>query len=340
MRSNATPDDHHDDGPAGAPRAPRGPFGRGEGGVLTRRRFLTAMGAASAGLAGLAGDAFAVEPNLVHVSRHVIGPGPDGPVLRMVQVSDLHLRGVGHHEARIADQVRALAPSMLLVTGDSIDRAEHLETLAEFLTLLDDATPKYAVLGNWEYYARVDRSRLARVYDRHNCRLLVNESVVHRYAGHEVLVTGVDDLLAGQPRLAAALQGHEPHGHHILLAHCPLQRDHLLGVLPARPWMNAPPLPEPGAERLAHFAPKLVFSGHTHGGQVNLFGYCPWLPWGSGPYISGWYTDREPHLYVSRGLGTVVLPARWGASPELPCFDWHLRPLAADGALATGGPRA
>lgn len=304
--------------------------------MLTRRRFLLAAGAAGAGLAG---DAFGVEPNRLLVSRHVIGPdaAAGGPVMRMAQLTDLHLRGVGHHEARIASAVRSLAPSVLLITGDSIDRADRLDTLAEFLDLLDAATPKYAVLGNWEHFARVDRARLARVYERRNCRLLVNESVVHRHAGREVLVTGVDDLLAGQPRLAAALRGHEARPHHIILAHCPLQRDYLHGDLPALPWMGAPPPPEPGSAELARFAPRLVLSGHTHGGQVNLLGYCPWLPWGSGPYVSGWYTDREPHLYVSRGLGTVDLPARFGAPPELPCFDWHLDPTDAVGRPGSPG---
>ena len=306
------------------------------GAVLTRRRFLTALGGVGVALAG---DAFALEPNRLSVSRHRIGPSTGGRPLRMVQLSDLHLRGIGHREARVASEVRALAPSVLLITGDSIDRSEHLDTLDAFLGLLDDETPKYAVLGNWEHYAHLDFARLARVYERHHCRLLVNESVVHASAGGEVLVTGVDDLLAGRPRLVEALRGHDPHPRHIVLAHCPLQRDYLRGRLPARPWMKAPPLPEPGSERLARFTPSYVFSGHTHGGQVNLFGACPWRPWGSGPYISGWYADRAPYLYVSRGLGTVTVPVRLGASPELPCFDWNTDAPVAGGTAANRGPR-
>lgn len=289
----------------------------------SRRQFLAALGAAGAGLAA---DALLVEPNRLTVSRHALGPAGSagGPTLRMVQLADLHLQRVGRHERRIAREVRDLAPSLILLTGDAIDRTDRLGTLDEFLSLLDAATPKYAVLGNWEYFSRVGRPALQRVYERHGCRLLVNESVVHRHQGAEVLVTGLDDLLAGEPSVAASLRGHAAAAHHVILAHCPLQRDYLRGQLPARPWTATPPPPEAGGAELAAHVPRLVLSGHTHGGQVNLLGYCPWRPWGSGPYVSGWYADRAPHLYVSRGLGTADLPVRFGATPELPCFDWRL----------------
>lgn len=57
---------------------------------------------------------------------------------------------------------------------------------------------------------------------------------------------------------------------------------------------------------------------------MQLLGWAPLRPPGSGRYVNGWYRERKPHLYVSRGIGTSVLPLRFGAPPEVACFDWQL----------------
>jgi predicted MPP superfamily phosphohydrolase len=67
-----------------------------------------------------------------------------------------------------------------------------------------------------------------------------------------------------------------------------------------------------------------MLSGHTHGGQIAPFGLAPFRPRGSGRYVSGWYRDAVPALYVSRGIGTSVIDARYRAVPEVPVFDWEL----------------
>ena len=196
-----------------------------------------------------------------------------------------------------------------------------MEHLGAFLDLLQSGVPKYAVLGNWEYLGQVNLERLARVYEARNCRLLVNETVVHRQQDAEVLITGMDDLVEGSPQLARALRGVEPRRHHLLLVHCPEYRDHLMlsnGSHSAGKGAGV------DAAMISRYASPVVLAGHTHGGQVNLFGFAPWLPKGSGRYLSGWYRDGEPALYVSRGLGTVELPIRFGAPPEIAQFEWHL----------------
>lgn len=281
--------------------------------VLTRRRFLASLGAL--GAAAVAGDAVLVEPERVDVTRHVLGVRPPvgGVALSIVQLSDLHLGRIGDHERRIAAAVHALAPDLVLFTGDSIDRRRHLPELASFLALLDPDTPKYAILGNWEYASGVSMTRLASVYAARNCRLLVNESVLHRAGRRELLITGLDDLLGGSPSMGRALGGAEPCGNHLLLAHCPAYRDAIAGAAAER--TTAGP---------AGFTPQYMLAGHTHGGQVTFFGWAPVLPAGSGHYLSGWYRDVSPHLYVSRGLGTTAVPVRLGAVPEVAQFTWWL----------------
>ena len=67
-------------------------------------------------------------------------------------------------------------------------------------------------------------------------------------------------------------------------------------------------------------APAAILSGHTHGGQIRLPFYAPYTPYGSGRFVAGWYRDTLAPLYVSRGIGTVTIPARLFCLPELAVF--------------------
>jgi uncharacterized protein len=61
----------------------------------------------------------------------------------------------------------------------------------------------------------------------------------------------------------------------------------------------------------------LILSGHTHGGQINFFGLAPFVPAGSGRYLRGLYCDFKPFMYVCKGVGTSILPFRFGARAEI-----------------------
>jgi predicted MPP superfamily phosphohydrolase len=266
---------------------------------------------------------FAVEPNRVVVSRHQFGRPGTSPPARLVQLSDLHLRAVGHHETRIAAAVAAIQPDLILLTGDAIDDAHNIPLLERFLALLDQSATKLAILGNWEHWGGVDLSALARAYGRANVQLLRNESIVVTLGGHDLLVTGLDDLVGGSPDERAAIRGIAPRPNHLLLAHCPMHRD-LFRVRAE----GVQSLPFVGAAQ-AHVDPALVtphlmLAGHTHGGQVAPFGWAPLRPRGSGRYVRGWYRDAPTALYVSSGLGTSVVHARLHAVPEVACFEWSL----------------
>ena len=66
----------------------------------------------------------------------------------------------------------------------------------------------------------------------------------------------------------------------------------------------------------------VCLSGHTHGGQVAFGGWAPWLPVGSGRFVAGFYDVPGCRLFVSRGVGTSVLPLRLGAQPEVVVFEF------------------
>jgi len=61
----------------------------------------------------------------------------------------------------------------------------------------------------------------------------------------------------------------------------------------------------------------LVLSGHTHGGQITFLGIVPFKPQGSGKYLKGWYKEDKPKMYISKGIGTSILPIRFGARAEM-----------------------
>jgi uncharacterized protein len=268
--------------------------------------------------------AFTVEPELVVVTRHHVGTGnqADAASVRVLQLTDLHLDSIGAHEERVAAAVAAQRPDLIVFTGDSIDDAAHVGAFGEFLDLLDAGTRKLAVVGDRERAGGIDLRELERVYAKRGCELLVNDVADLRIEGRRVLITGLDDLIGGTPDPARAIVGSEPTPNHLLLAHCPAQRDALR-------WERVSPVATAGVADgpevdLAPYRPQWMLSGHTHGGQVAPFGLTPFRPRGSGRYVSGWYRDAVPALYVSRGIGTSLIDARHRAVPEVAVFDWEL----------------
>jgi uncharacterized protein len=62
----------------------------------------------------------------------------------------------------------------------------------------------------------------------------------------------------------------------------------------------------------------LTVSGHTHGGQISMFGFTPVVPSRFGSrYAYGHIVEDNRHLIVSAGLGCSLLPMRIGAPPEI-----------------------
>lgn len=285
---------------------------------LSRRQWLAALGAVMGTAVGV--DAFVVEPTRLDVTRHQLGRAtPGGTTIRIVQISDLHLRAIGAREERVGRATAELAPDLVVITGDSIDRARNLALLPAFLGLLDVHVPKLAILGNWEHWTGIDLARLAQMYAARNCQLLRNESVTITLRGRPLLVTGLDDLVGGRPDLARALDGVSWQPNHLLLAHCPVQRDLLHAAL-GDPRGDAPDQVDP---RL--LSPPLMLSGHTHGGQIAPFGVSLFTPRGSGDYVRGWFRgDGKPAMYVSQGIGMSGIQARLGVPPELAVFDWMI----------------
>jgi uncharacterized protein len=210
--------------------------------------------------------------------------------LRLVHLSDLHvgtLLGADWFTG-IARQVATLHPDLVVVTGDLVDGdVGAVERLVPELRRLQAPLGVWAVTGNHEFYAGLDRSVAAL---RSAGYRVIRDGWSEAAPG--LVLAGVDDLTArrqfgldGDP-LRAALAD-RPAGATILLCHSPWQ-----------------------VEDAAAAGVALMLSGHTHGGQIWPFGYLVKLTY---PHLEGWYRVGSMDLLVSRGTGT------WGPRMRL----WH-----------------
>jgi len=132
--------------------------------------------------------------------------------------------------------------------------------------------------------------RARNLYAAHGVSLLINNC--------QGGVVGIDDFTAGKPALTEAI------------AQCS----------DTTPWLFVQHSPGFFDSPLAKSSPArfdLIVSGHTHGGQLAIFGWAPVTPEGSGRFVSGDYVTPLGRLFVTRGLGTSLLPIRLGARPEL-----------------------
>ena len=289
------------------PPLPHRPSSRSRRPSSLSRRTLLRRACLVAGAVPLAAavDGVAITPRRLVTSTHSFGQAASADRLRIVQVSDLHVHGIGALERQLLEQIHEAQADLIVITGDSIDRAGSLPLLDRLLGEFPRSPRVLAILGNWEYRSGIGPDEFARAYARHGIELLVNQSIELEHQGRTIRVTGLDDILYSRPAAATAIGAGRPLDHHLVLAHCPISRD-TLGLPPEHP-------------------ASLVLSGHTHGGQVAPFGVATIMPPGCGRYVAGWYRDADgPPLYVSRGIGTSGLPIRIGATPELVQIDWGL----------------
>ena len=241
------------------------------------RRVVRVLGAVVAVVALALAWARFVEPRWLQVTHHRLD-APVSPPVKVAHVSDLHSSGLGALEQSLLDALEEEKPDLIVVSGDSV--GEHGVPDA-VLGKLSAPLGVYLVNGNHEHW---------RDYQPPGA-LLVNASAQVREG---LWVVGLDDAMAGQPSLATALEGVPDGGFRIGLFHSPALFDEVSAALP------------------------VSFAGHTHGGQVRVPFLPPlWLPPRSGRYTEGWYERGGAKLYVSRGVGTTILPLRFWCRPEL-----------------------
>src|SRR5690554_2710146 len=238
-------------------------------------------------------------------------PAPGG-LVRVLHLSDLHLRGVGRRERRALAAARRLEPDLICLTGDLAETDPGLEALEGWARRLVAVAPVFAVLGDHDFrLPPARRADLERSLRRAGVHLLRNRSSWVSGPGWRVWVVGVDDAGMGVADLARAMAGDAAWA---AQNGVPLQGEEVRLLLTHRPG-----LAEEAAARGFH----LVLAGDTHGGQVNL----PWLgPLAASfrersPYVTGLYRLGRAWIHVSRGLGWSHLPVRFRCRPQIALLE-------------------
>jgi uncharacterized protein len=245
------------------------------------------------------GDASLLEPDWLEVTRHhyrlptrsgMLGPANAlSRPLKIAHLSDLHTYGLGRRERRLLALLDEEKPDLIVVTGDTLARRGTYEMCGELLSRLHAPLGVWVVRGNWENWRPVKGERA--FYASAGVNFLLNEA---RPVRQDVWLVGLDDPSSGAPNLEAALKSVPAGAFTIALFHSPAYFDQVASHCP------------------------LALAGHTHGGQVRIPLVPPlWLPRGSGRYLAGWYRHGAAQMYVSRGIGTSILPIRFLCRPEL-----------------------
>jgi predicted MPP superfamily phosphohydrolase len=217
---------------------------------------------------------------------------------RLVHLSDIHHSPFTslEHISRAVEIAGELKPDMFVLTGDFVSHErEYIKPMAEALGKLESEFGSFACLGNHDH--RTDARMVSESLRAENIRVLTNEGFRFTARGASIWLCGVDDYMLGQPDLRSALRGSFPDEMKMLLAHNPKMLN-----------------------RAARASIDLMFSGHTHGGQVRLRDEeKKILP--RRKFASGLYRRKDTQVYITRGIGTVVLPVRFGCPPEISLIE-------------------
>jgi predicted MPP superfamily phosphohydrolase len=218
--------------------------------------------------------------------------------LRLVQVTDIHLSPFLSERvlARAVDMANEARAHLALVTGDliSTDR-DPLDICLKQLSRLRADAGVFGCLGNHEIYANAE-DYVEQQGARMGHRYLRQRAEPLKFGQATMNLAGVDYQASRKPYLVGAQRMVAPDAFNVLLSHNP-------DVFPV-------------AARQGY---QLTIAGHTHGGQIRVEILHQDLNFASffTPYVDGLYRRDKAAIFVSRGIGTIALPARLGAPPEV-----------------------
>jgi predicted MPP superfamily phosphohydrolase len=297
--------------------------------VITRRGFLKILGGSVAGVVALGGYAFAYEPLArLNIARYALTPPgwTPGLKLRVVALADLHACEPWMSASRIAAicaTANELSGDVTVMLGDyasgmsMVTRYMHSSEWSEALATLRAPLGVHAILGNHDWWEDKDAQNDGTQPFGHRALANVgipvysNRAVRLEKDGYGFWLAGLEDQLAllpgkswgrtqmlGLDDLDGTLAQVSDDAPIILLAHEP-------DLFPRVP------------QRVS-----LTLSGHTHGGQIRLFGRSPVVPSRFGNrYAYGHVVEEGRNIIISGGLGCSIAPIRLGVPPEIVVVD-------------------
>jgi hypothetical protein len=231
---------------------------------------------------------------------------------RIAQLSDFHI-GPFMPEDQIRKYVRIandLKPDLIAVTGDFVTWDPSTQrAVVSAVSGLHAPFGIFGCLGNHEAWSHTEDS-ITRMLQQVGIRILRAEHVPVSTQGASFNLIGID---------FETRRHMMPGSEHFV-------RTYLEGVesLVARDTANILMSHNPDTfDRAAELGIDLSLAGHTHGGQVALEFVSPEIAPSRlvTPYVAGWFQKPGGQLYVNRGLGTIGVPMRIGAPPEITVYE-------------------
>ena len=213
---------------------------------------------------------------------------------RIVHLSDIHHSPFTNleHITRAVEIANNLKPDMFILTGDYVSHErEYIAPMAKVMGKLAAEFGTFACLGNHDHWT--DAELITNCLSDEGITVLINEGFRFKARDASFWLCGVDDLMVGKTDLRQALMGAEPDEMKLLLAHNPeiIRRAAKAGI-------------------------DLMLSGHTHGGQVKIRDEEKRI-FQRRRLSNGLHHRKETQIYITRGIGTVVLPIRYQCPPEI-----------------------
>jgi predicted MPP superfamily phosphohydrolase len=213
---------------------------------------------------------------------------------KIIHLSDIHHSPFTNieHIKRAVKIANRLKPDMFVLTGDYVSHeTQYIAPVAKVLGKLRSEFGTYACLGNHDHWT--DAASVTRHFREEGINVLINEGFRFEGRGGSFWLAGVDDHMVGLTDVPAALKGSYPDEMKLLLAHNPII-----------------------FRKAVRAGVDLTLSGHTHGGQVKIRDdEKRILP--RRRLSSGLHRRKSSQIYITRGIGTVVLPVRYQCPPEI-----------------------
>lgn len=256
-------------------------------------------------IAGVTFWGFLIEPGRLVVREQTIQIDNwphelDG--LRIAVLSDIHADDwfIGDKKLRkIVERTNQLQPELIVILGDYMSSNGHVTRRVEpehFGAILKDLHAPlgvYSVLGNHDWWYSGPKVR--RGLEQNGIVVLENEVIHFDAHGTSLWLVGLADLWT-RPQAVAETVAMVPEGKPaIALTHNP----DIFPNLPA--------------------SVQLLLAGHTHGGQVRfpLIGSVVESSDYGDRYGMGHVVENNHHLFVTTGIGTSIVPVRFGVPPEI-----------------------
>jgi uncharacterized protein len=267
--------------------------------VNAEGKLMTLAGAFSKTAREALAEANTIEIEKVFIRLKKLPQALDG--FRIVQLSDIHHSPFTSREfiSGVISIANDLKPDMFVLTGDYVSHeSEYITPVAEMLGELRSEFGTFACLGNHDHWT--DAKLLTSEFERNNIRVLINEGFRFTARGGMFWLCGVDDFGVGKTNMRAALRSAAADEMKLLLCHNP-------AVM----------------RRAAYWNVDLMLSGHTHGGQVKIREPRESIlfPNRRKRSANGLHYRRDTQVYISRGIGTVVVPLRYQCPPEISLLE-------------------